>query len=54
MNGSMCREILEKNIQISATSMGYGQNFICDNGCNLDPPKQSGVKSAVNWVDKSR
>ena len=27
MNGSMCREILE-NLQISATSLGHGRNFM--------------------------
>ena len=28
MNGSMYREILEKNIQKSATSLGHGRNFV--------------------------
>ena len=28
MNGSMYREILEKSLQKSKTSLGYGQNFV--------------------------
>ena len=28
MNGSMYREILEKNLQKSATSLGHGRNFV--------------------------
>ena len=28
MNGSMDREILEKNLQKSATFLGHGQNFV--------------------------
>ncbi len=28
MNGSMYREILEKNIQKSSTSLGHGRNFV--------------------------
>ena len=38
MNGSMYREILEKNFQKSATSLGHGQNFVLQHDYD---PKQN-------------
>ena len=60
MNGSMYREILEKNIQKSAASLGHGRNFVLPN--DNDPKhiakltkewfENNGI-STLNWIQVS-
>ena len=60
MNGSMYREILEKNFQKSATSFGHGRNFVLqrENGPKhtAKPTKEwfenYGI-STLNWPSQS-
>ena len=60
MNGSMYREILEKNLQKSATSFGHGRNFMLQH--DNDPKhttkftkelfENNGI-STLNWPSQS-
>ena len=60
MNDSMYREIIEKNLQKSATSLGHGQNFVLQH--NNDPKhstkltkewfENNGI-STLNWASQS-
>ena len=60
MNGSMYREILEKNLQKSATSLGHGRNFVLQR--NNDPKRttkltkelfeNNGIRT-LNWPSQS-
>ena len=60
MNGSMYREIIEKNLQKSATSLGHGRNFVLQH--DNDPKhtakltkewlENNGI-STVNWPSQS-
>ena len=45
MNGSMYREILEKNLQKSATSLGHGRNFVLQHN---NDPKQFKCNNSKN------
>ena len=49
MNGSMYREILEKNLQKSATSLGQGQNFVLQHD---NDPKHT-VKLTKIWFENN-
>ena len=61
MNGSMYREILEKNLQKSATSLGHGRNFVLPH--DNDPKhiakltkewfENNGI-STLNWIQVRR
>ena len=60
INGSMYREILEKNLQKSATSLGHGRNFVLPH--DNDPKhiakltkewfENNGI-STLNWIQVS-
>ena len=60
MNGSMYREILEKNLKKSATCLGHGQNFVLPH--DNDPKhitkltkelfENNGI-STLNWIQVS-
>ena len=56
MNGSMYREILKKNVQKSATSLGYGRSFVLqhDNDSKLTKElfEHNGI-STLNWPSQS-
>ena len=47
MNGSMFREILEKNLQKSATSLGYCRNFVLHHD---NDPKHT-AKLTKKWFE---
>ena len=49
MNGSMYREILEKNLQKSATSLGHGRNFVLQ----YDNDPKHTVKLTKEWFDNN-
>ena len=60
MNGSMYREILEKNLQKSASSLGHGRNFMLqhDNDTKHTAKltkewfENNGI-STLNWIQVS-
>ena len=49
MNGSMYREILEKNLQKSTTSLGYGRNFVLKHD---NDPKHT-AKHTKEWFENN-
>ena len=49
MNGSMYREILENNLQKSATSLGQGRNFVFQND---NDPKHT-TKLTKEWFENN-
>ena len=49
MNGSMYKEILEKNLQKSATSLGHGRNFVLQR--NNDPKRT--IKLTKEWFENN-
>ena len=49
MNGSMCREILEKNLQKSATSLGDGRNIVLQ---HFNDPKYT-AKFTKEWFENN-
>ena len=60
MNGSMYREIIGKNLQKSATSLGYGRNFMLQHDNDLKHTtkrtnewfENNGI-STLNWPSQS-
>ena len=49
MNGSMYRDILEKNLQKSATSFGHGRNFVLQH--DYDPKHTA--KLTKKWFENN-